>query len=216
MGFGTDTTTLFSPECDLFQQNLKISSKTFENQLRKFNRIWIRSHSEGRRITSLCPQNTQRFLFRTWIIKWFCGRKSRSHSPAPQKYWAALFIHVWQAGTLTLLMTMPYSTEMLSCCSAVTSSFPGRSLPVHRLVQAIPIATGRLLRGLFACSPAPLTLLCTSGTDFYLRVDETERPVLLGNMTLLGHLGNATYPWCDQEVLVRSNISWHAWLVRYG
>lgn len=120
MGFGTDPTTLLSPEHDLFQQNLKISSKAFENQLNRISRIGISPHLEGSRITSPHLQTTQRFWFRAWIINWFCGRKSGSNSPAPQKHWAAAFIHVWQGGVFTLLTMVPYGTEVLSHSLAVT------------------------------------------------------------------------------------------------
>lgn len=214
MDFGTEPTPLLSPECDLFQQNLKISSKGFENQLNKFSRIWIRPHLEKSRITSPHLQTTQRFWFRTWIINWFCGRKSGSNSPASQKYWAIALIHVWQAGVFTLLTTMPYSTEVLSHCLAVTSSIPGYSPPAHGLLPAIPVATCQvdflaragwhLLSGFFACSPATLTLLCTSSSDVYHCADETERPVLPGNVRPAG-----TYGKCHISLMQSGS---HIWL----
>ena len=192
MGFSTDPTTLLSTECDLFQQNLKISSKAFENQLNKISRIWIRLRLEESRITSPHLQTTQRLWFRTLIISQFCHRKSRINCPAPQKYWAGAFIHVWQAGVSAFLTTVPYGTEVLSHCLAVTSSIPGCSLPAHGLLPAIPIATCQvdflpragwhLLWGFFACSPATVTFLCTSSADFHRSADETDGSVLLGKL----------------------------------
>lgn len=41
MGLSADLTTLFSSECDLFQEKLKISSNIFENQVNKFSRIGL-------------------------------------------------------------------------------------------------------------------------------------------------------------------------------
>lgn len=103
----------------------------------------------------------------------------------------------------TLLTAVPYGTEVLSPCLALTSSIPGRPPPALRLLPATPVATclvdflarahRHILGVFFYSSPATPTLLCASGADFYHYADETERPGFLGNTQACWYIWKMPY-----------------------
>lgn len=126
-----------------------------------------------------------------------------------------------------LLTTVPYGTEGLSPCSVLTKQYPWMPSPALRLLPATPVATclvdflaraqKHLPGGYFfflSCHPyGPVHKWCR-----LLSLWRWNRKVWgFGKHSgLMIYLENAVLSWCNQEVLVRSGISWHAWLVRHS
>lgn len=132
------------------------------------------------------------------------------------------FIRVWQAGVYWL------QCHMAQRCSA--TAWPWQAVSLHSLPQPLGCSLTRLLPGEFS---GKSTQIPSCGSLFFLcchpnaPVHKWCRLLLLRkwnrntwvsgkHLGLMINLKNAILPWCNQEVLVRSGISWHAWLVRYA
>lgn len=145
-------------------------------------------------VTVLLPRNTEQ-----WHL-FMCDKQVFTDCSA-----------IWHRGAQPLL--------------ASGKQYPRTPLPALRLLPATPVATRlvdflaraqRHLLGGFFCFPschpyAPVHKWCR-----LLSLCRWNRKACVSgkHSGLLIYLKNAILPWCNQEVLVRSGISWHAWLVR--